>query len=242
MSFSTIYRLVFLCFFVWGEDGNAQIQRFITADVQIRNFGFDLGMGMNSSWQPDDFSESYGLRIGNIQHPKEVFVVNQALPASEPFVMDKINRAWVLRPYYARNWILSQRKSRFDIGVALQGGVHLPVAYAWPIYVWVFRSNLPFDAVEEMRYDPQVHDVQFVGGESSYTRGFKEGKLIPGIGISAALSLEWGSYRNISNTLSIGVMNDYFVQQIPLLHSINQNPQNLPALFINFAVGFGGNR
>jgi hypothetical protein len=37
-------------------------------------------------------------------------------------------------------------------------------------------------------------------------------------------------------------MNDYFVQQIPLLHSINNNPQNLPALFINFAVGFGGNR
>jgi hypothetical protein len=105
----------------------------------------------------------------------------------------------------------------------------------------VYRSNSPFDAVEEVRYDPSTQDVQFIGGESSFAKGFREGRLIPGIGVSAALSLEWGSYRNLSNTLSIGVMNDFFVQQIPLLHAINRNPQMLPALFINFAIGFGRN-
>jgi len=240
MSLSTIYRLIILCFFIQSGIGNAQRSRFVTADVQVRNFGYDFGMGLKSSWEPDANFESYGLRLGSIQHPKEVFVVNQALPASEPFVMDKINRVWVLRPYYGKDWVLSERKSRFDIGISFHGSLQLPVAYAWPIYVWVYRSNLPFDAVEEVKYNPDVHDVQYVGGESSYTRGFSEGKAIPGLGFSMAICLEWGSYRNVSNTLSIGIMNDLFVQQIPLLSSINKNPQNLPALFINFAVGIGG--
>lgn len=242
MSLSTFNRLLIVFFIAFTTGVKAQMNRFIVADLQIRNYGFDVGLGQKSNWHSNDFSETFGLRLGNIQHPKEVFVVNQSLPASEPFVMDKINRTWVVRPYYARSWNLSQRKSRFDVGISFQGGVHLPLAYAWPIYVWVYRSNLPFDAVEEMRYDPVQHDVQYIGGESSYTRGFSQGKLIPGLGLSAALSLEWGSYRNVSNTLSIGVMHDYFVQEIPLLHSLNDNPRNLPALFINFAVGFGGSQ
>ncbi len=241
MSFFATCRFfsVFTCLYFGGV--NAQVNRFLMADVQVRNFGFDLGVGLKKSWEPDLTVERYGLRVGNIQHPKEIYVVNQSLPASEPFVIDKVNRVWVLRPYYSRGIVVSERKSRFDIGITLDGSLHLPLAYAWPIYVWVYRSNLPFDAVEEVRYDPQTQDVQFIGGESSFVKGFREGRLIPGIGVSAALSLEWGSYRNLSNTLSIGIMNDFFVQQIPLLHSINRNPQMLPALFINFAIGFGHN-
>jgi hypothetical protein len=227
--------------FLYFGGVNAQINRFLMADVQVRNFGYDLGVGLKKSWEPDLTVERFGLRIGNIQHPKEIYVVNQSLPASEPFVIDKVNRVWVLRPYYGRGIVLSERKSRFDIGITLDGSLQLPLAYAWPIYVWVYRSNSPFDAVEEVRYDPSTQDVQFIGGESSFAKGFREGRLIPGIGVSAALSLEWGSYRNLSNTLSIGVMNDFFVQQIPLLHAINRNPQMLPALFINFAIGFGRN-
>ncbi len=218
---------------------NAQIVRSFVVDAQIRNYGFDAGVGIKTTWEPDQITETFGLRMGNILHPKEILVVNQTLPASEPFVMDKINRIWVFRPYYARSWMLSERRSRFDVGLSLQMGAHIPFAYAWPIYVWVYRSNLPFDAVEEVRYNPEVHDVQFIGGESSYTRGISEGKIIPGIGVSAAISMEWGNYRNISNTLSIGFMNDFFVQELPLLNAINVNPQNLPALFINFAIGFG---
>ena len=241
MSFFATCRFfsVFTCLYFGGV--NAQVNRFLMADVQVRNFGFDLGVGLKKSWEPDLTVERYGLRVGNIQHPKEIYVVNQSLPASEPFVIDKVNRVWVLRPYYGRGIVVSERKSRFDIGITLDGSLHLPLAYAWPIYVWVYRSNLPFDGVEEVRYDPQTQDVQFIGGESSFVKGFREGRLIPGIGVSAALSLEWGSYRNLSNTLSIGIMNDFFVQQIPLLHSINRNPQMLPALFINFAIGFGRN-
>ncbi len=219
---------------------NAQIARSFLADAQIRNYGFDLGVGLKTTWQPDQIAETFGLRLGNIQHPKEIWVVNQTLPASEPFVMDKVNRIWVFRPYYARSWMLSERRSRFDVGLSLHIGGHIPLAYAWPIYVWVYRSNLPFDAVEEVRYNPDIHNIQYIGGESSYARGIYEGKIIPGLGVSAAFSAEWGSYRNISNTLSIGFMNDFFVQELPLLNAINVNPQNLPALFINFAIGFGG--
>lgn len=212
---------------------------FWAADVQVRNYGFDLGFGREFQSNKENTHRYLGLRIGNIQHPKEVFVVNQSLPASEPFIMDKINRAWVVRPLVGNEWVLAPRQSRFDLGVSFVGQIGLPLAYVWPIYIYNHQSRLPFDVVEEVKYDPSIHEPNYIGGESSFFRGFSEGRMIPGLGVNCGLSVEWGSYRNLSNTLTLGIMADIFVEEIPLLHSIAYNPQFLPALFINFAVGFG---
>lgn len=66
-------------------------------DFQIRNYGYDIGFGVQRKAKKIEWKESVGLRIGSINHPKEVFVINQVLPASEPFVMDKISRVWADR-------------------------------------------------------------------------------------------------------------------------------------------------
>jgi hypothetical protein len=231
----------FLLHFLLGLFGsvNAQYTQFWEVDGQLRNFGYDFGVGKTKRFLGSDYSELYGVRMGNIQHPKEIYVVNQNLPASEPFVMDKVNRVWVLRPYYGKGIQIRDRKSRYDLGIRLDGEVSFSMAYSWPIYIWYYRSGLPFELVDEVRYKPDQQAIQLIGGESSFFKGFRQGTWLPGIGIRGAISIEWGSYKDISNTLSLGVMSDYFVQEIPLLYSLEKNPQFLPALFINFALGFG---
>jgi hypothetical protein len=70
-------------------------------------------------------------------------------------------------------------------------------------------------------------------------KGIKNGRVIPGLGLSTGFILEWGSYRSLSNALSIGFTNDLFVQKIPLLHQQRHNSFVFPHVFVNFAIGFG---
>lgn len=208
-------------------------------DFQIRNFGYDFGFGIQRPSPLEHLQKGIGLRIGSINHPKEVFVINQVLPASEPFIMDKVARVWAVKPYRSWRWAVAKHRSRFDVGVELYGAVKLPLAYSWPIYVWTQDIRRPFDGYTAVRYNPDLHPPENIGGEVSYTRGFREGQWIPGIGTTVGLSLNWGSYRNWENRLSVGYTQDLFVKELPLMHSIGRNPQFLPAVFLNFAIVFG---
>jgi len=210
-------------------------------DFQIRNYGYDIGFGVQRKAKKIDWNESVGLRLGSINHPKEVFVINQVLPASEPFVMDKISRVWAVKPYIQKSIQISKHQSRFDIGFELFGALKIPMAYSWPIYVWVQDIRQPFDSYREVKYNPTDHPPEQIGGEVSYFKGFNEGRLIPGIGANLGFSLVWGAYRNWENRLSLGFSQDLFVKELPLMHSIDRNPQYLPAVFLNFALVFGGN-
>jgi hypothetical protein len=124
------------------------------------------------------------------------------------------------------------------MGLSVFGGFQIPLVYAWPVYVWLYQGNVPFDGYSDERYDPSIHEPQYIGGNASFSRGIKDGSIIPGVGVHAGLSVEWGNYRSLSNELSFGVSTEYFVKEIPIMHSNNVNLQFYPAVFIKFAVGY----
>ncbi len=208
-------------------------------DAQIRNFGFDFGVSKTNLLKGRDWSETSGLKIGNLVDPKEVEIISQFLPGAQPFKLNKVNYAWAIKPFFSKSFHLAQRRSRLDIGCKLTGAVSLPVVYSWPIYIWYYNGTPPFDGYQDMRYDPKVHNPALIGGTTAFTKGMKQGQFIPGLGLSGAIQFDWGSYKSISNSVSLGVSLDGFVQKIPLLYTQETNRNIFPALFINFAFGFG---
>ncbi len=236
------YRLLIslCCFYFLGMGvGQSQVVNQWLIDGQIRNFGYDVGFGFKQGLKEQPQFRTLGLRIGALNSPREIYVINNTLPGSQPFKLDKINYAWTVRPYASFHHEFNQRKSRNEVALSAFGSVQLPVAYVWPIYIWLYEGNTPFDGYSDVRYNPEVHDSKFIGGTASFTRGFSGGKFIPGLGLSAGISLDWGSYRSFSNVLSVGVMTDAFVQKIPLMHTTENNAFIFPMLFVNFAFGFG---
>ena len=208
-------------------------------DAQLRNFGFDLGAAFQQGWKELPQKKTYGIRIGSLNSPKEIYVINNTLPGSQPFKIDKINYAWTIRPYINYQYDITQRTTRNEVGLSAFGSVQLPIAYSWPVYIWLYEGNSPFDGYSDVRYDPTQHDARLIGGTASFTSGIGQGKVIPGLGLSAGISLEWGSYRSLSNVLSFGIITDAFVQKIPLLHESQNNKLLFPMLFVNFAFGIG---
>ena len=216
----------------------AQIQHAYYGEVQLRNYGYDFGFYRKTSAFSQPLEKEMGFQVGSLVHPKEVFVINTGLPGSRVFKIDKINYAWVFRPKLTYSYPLAKRSSRFEMGFRVFGGIQLPIVYAWPVYVWLYQGNVPFDGYSDVRYDPSIHEPQLVGGNASFSHGIKHGQIIPGIGAHAGFSLEWGNYRNLSNELSLGVNSEYFVKEIPIMYSNNVNLQFYPAVFIKFAVGY----
>ncbi len=223
---------------IWANLG-AQKSVIWGIDAQIRNFGFDFGVLKTSHLKGEKYSKTIGLKLGNLVDPKEIELVSQMLPGAQPFKLNKVNYAWAFKPYYAHNYIITQRKSRLDVGVKLVANVSIPVVYHWPVYIWYYNGIPPFDGYKDVKYNPNIHQPNLIGGTTAFTKGLKNGSLIPGLGISTALQFDWGSYRSLSNSVSLGMATDVFVQKIPLLYTQETNRNIFPSLFINFAFGFG---
>mgnify|MGYP000913751949 CR=1 FL=1 len=236
--FPHIVRLFLVCLTSFTSLLFAQVQHSYYGEIQLRNFGYDAGFYQKSVGFNKKTQKEVGIQLGSLVHPKEVYVLNTGLPGSRIFKIDKINYAWVLKPRISYRYPLAKRSSRFEIGVSLFGGFQLPLAYSWPVYVFLYDGNVPFDGYADVRYDPDVHEPKSIGGNASFSRGIKDGKFTPGIGSHAGVSLEWGNYRNFSNELSFGLTADYFVKEIPIMHSNNVNLQFYPAVFLKFAVGY----
>jgi len=236
-------RFFTYCYLIFGIIINsylkAQFNNFVKIDAQIRNFGFDAGVGIHKTNEIDNVGFAYGVKLGPINHPKEIPVINTGLPGSSSFKLDKINYVWAFRPFIQKSIYLSKRKSRFQVAYSFDYGGSLNAAYSWPVYIWLYQGRAPFDGYANVRYNPSIHEPNLIGGASSFSRGFKEGGIIWGLGCFAAATVEWGSYRSLKNSLSLGISNDIFLQKLPLLHNESLNRFNFPALFVNFAVGFG---
>jgi len=221
--------------------GITQAQKSViwNIDAQIRNFGFDFGGYKYTQIKGENWGNQVGLKIGNLVDPKEVFVINYNLPGSQSFKLEKINYAWAIKPFYGTTYIMGQRKSRMDVGCKIFANASLPIVYSWPVYISYYQGNPPFDGYADVQYDPATQNVSLIGGTAQFTKGMGQGKFIPGIGLSAGLQIEWGSYRSLSNSMSIGFLNDIFVEKIPLLYTQTTNKNIFPAVFVNFAFGFG---
>jgi hypothetical protein len=230
-----------LCITLFALMGITQAQKSVIwgIDAQIRNFGFDFGVSKFSQLKGSNSGETFGFKIGNLTDPKEISIVSQIMPGAQPFKLDKINYSWVFKPFYGKSISLTQRKSRLEIGCKVFGNLSLPIAYSWPVFILYYNATRPFDGYNDVQYNPGIHNPKLIGGTSAFTKGFNSGKFQSGVGVSGGITFEWGSYRSISNSLSLGFSTDVFVQRIPLLYTQETNRQIFPALFVNFAFGFG---
>lgn len=228
---------------IW--DVKAQSKSIWGGAFQLRNYGFEFEVFNSRQKKEQSSGNFYKVSLGNYNDPREVYMVNPNLPGSQQFKINKINFAWAIKPTIGKFWELNSHTSRFDIGLKVFAQASLPVAYCWPVYILYYQNNPPFDTYDVVPYDPKINRVDRIGGTAPFYKGLGDGHWIPGIGMATGISMEWGSYRSISNFISVGVSEDLFLKQLPILYfdqtSLIKSSSNMsfPAIFINFAFGIG---
>lgn len=229
-----------------------QAQRLASMGMQVqgRQFGFDIGVWGISGKKSGEIQPRFwdnsrfwsGLSLGVLRDPGEIMVINDRLPGSKPFKINKISHSWMVQPQAGYLFVVSERKSRSDIGFRIKSGLSLPMAYSWPVHVWFYKPNLLSDGYIDVEYNPSIHPVNQIGGTSSWVNGVKDGKWTPGLGGQLAMEFEWGSYRYITNSFSIGINASAFIKNIPNWYDVSMNKQFFPSVFANFAVGINSQK
>jgi hypothetical protein len=207
--------------------------------------------GVSASFRHDNFFHNIGsrainhtgfyLEAGNIQHPREVAVVNTVFQNSSTYKVDKTNFAWTLRPGLLYSVMLSERADRRAIGVNITSGPGISIAYTWPVYVTILQVDaLGNEYFADVRYNPDIHKTSEIAGRAGFSRGFSQGAFTPGIAWQGGLDFQWGNYRNDVNTLTLGARVEAFPKKLPILHNNALNKSIFSAFYINFAFGLGG--
>ncbi|MDA0783516.1 MAG: hypothetical protein O2814_03105 [Bacteroidetes bacterium] len=237
--------------------GDPSLQNMIGMGVNVRHFGYDVSLWREHaivktgqqrefplantlplSIRPSSTRSFQSVSLGIIKDPREIKVMNERLPGSKPFVIEKINHSICAHIAVGKVYVISERQSRSDLGLQITVAGQIPLNYSWPLYIWLYQPAPLTDGYVPVAYDPGVHNVSLVGGNARYSAGFADGYIIPGIGASMSFSAEWGSYRNTSNRLSVGLSADKFVKNLPIWHRSEMNRNFFPALFVTFAAGF----
>ena len=206
--------------------------------------------GVSASFRHDNFYHALSSRslkhtgffveAGNIQHPREVAVVNTVFQNSSTYKVDKTNFAWTVRPGLLYSVMLSERADRRAIGVNFTSGHGISLAYTWPVYVTILQVDpAGNEYFADVRYNPDVHKTSEIAGRSGFSRGFAQGAVTPGLTWQGGLDFQWGNYRNDVNTLTLGARVEAFPKKLPILHNNALNKSIFSAFYINFAFGLG---
>lgn len=204
--------------------------------VNVRHFGWDVGL-INERPSLKRIN-TQSVWFGVMRDPREMKVINERLPGSSAFAIERITHNLSLRYRWGKSLLLSDRDARGDVGLRLNASLQLPFNYSWPTYVWLYNPAPLTDGYTAVAYDPAIHDVGLIGGTAAYGKGFSDGQLIPGLGGVVAMQAEWGSYRNVSNTLTLGFGVDRYAKKLPMWYRTEMNRNFFPSVFVTFAVGF----
>ncbi len=209
--------------------------------LQIRHFGYDIGIVNQKNFQTTRFIMPYkwtALWFGLMKDPREVRVLNERLPASRLFVIEKVSHTLCSRLQFGRIIPIGDRKSQSEIALQLNTSLQIPMAYSWPMAVWLYQPAAFGDRYAAVAYNPAVHDVNLIGGNAPFTKNIGKGNFFPGLGFTLSLQAEWGNYKNITNTLSVGISCDQFAKKLPIWYRNEMNRNFFPAVFVNFVMGF----
>jgi hypothetical protein len=222
---------------------SAQNDRMFAAGPGINGFGLAASLKL---YKPvDNVSQltkgDLLFELGNIQSRREVALINNALQSSGVYKFNKINYAWTLRSYYMFRKNIFPRPDRKSIALNAVGGVGLPIAYTWPVYILLYNNNTPGETFSEVRYDPSVHPQNLIGGRAPFTRGLSQGKFTPGLGLNTGLEFSWGNFRNDVKSVTMGVRLEGYARKLPIMYAATDSSLNrslYSMFYLTFAFGF----
>lgn len=188
--------------------------------LHSQGFGAILRRSKNKTYMRKRVIE---LEAVSMEHPKEIRSSNPWYDNTRAYSYGELSQVVVTRLGYGRHNVMY---ARFDKGVEVRylyiGG--LSVAWAKPIYLEIGYPSIPYQYIATERYDPERHFVDNIFGRASDLKGIDEMRLYPGIYGRFGFSFDYAKQQKNISTIETGVIIDYYVQDIPMMAKIENDP------------------
>lgn len=179
------------------------------------------------------------IEMVEMQDPKQIRIINPYFTNAKSYHYGKLNSVFILRGSYGNHKQLNRKPywGGVELRLFYMGGVSLGLAK--PVYLYILNITAPGDFVYTTtleKYDPDRHSVDDIFGRASFTKGFNEIGLYPGLHIKAGLDFDYASYRNKLKSLELGAMLDIFPRPLPIM-AFNDPNYFFFTFYLNFNFG-----
>ncbi len=172
---------------------------------------------------------------------KEIRVVNPYFSNAKSYVYGKLNNLFILRGGFGFQHLIATKpywggiELRYfytgGVSIGLAKPVYLNIINLVPISPYYYEYKLSTE-----KYDPEEHFTDNIYGRASFTKGFNEIKIYPGIYGKVGFSFNFGTYNTAIKNLELGAMIDIFPNPVPLM-AYNDKEYFFLTLFISISFG-----
>lgn len=169
-----------------------------------------------------------------VRHPKEYKSVVAVDFYTRRFVYGKENLFWELKGQIGNQHEIFRKYDFSSISIKMHYTGGLSLGFRKPIYYEIYSYNGVGDitSIEESRFDPSVHLYNY-GGTASFTKGFDELKVVPGLTANAGFSFEYSEREPLIHALETGLGFTVYPTNIRIMASDESN-----FFFFNLYVGY----
>ena len=172
---------------------------------------------------------TYGIELVNVKHPQEVRYTSSFTGNS--YIYGKSNYLYSIRLQYGRDFVLFKKANQQ--GVQINGVVAAgpTIGLVAPYYIELGNGQrVPYDA------ENPLHIRDNIIGTGGFLQGIGESEVKFGVNVKAALSFEFGTFKNSISGFEAGFMVEAFTEEIILVPAA-ENRAVFPSAFISLIYG-----
>ena len=172
--------------------------------------------------------QSFGLELVNVKHPQEVRYTSFT---GNSYIFGKANYLYSIRLQYGRDFVLFKKASQQGVqinGILAAGPT---IGLVAPYYIELANGlRVPYDV------NNPFHEQTNIVGSGGFLQGIGESEVKFGINLKAALSFEFGTFKNSISGFEAGFMLEGFTDEIILVPAA-ENRALFPTAFITLIYG-----
>jgi hypothetical protein len=172
-----------------------------------------------------------------MKSPKQVRIINPYYTNAKSFVYGKLNAVFLLRGTFGYHKQLNRKPywGGVELRLLYMGGVSLGLAK--PIYLLILsQPSADIITYSEEKFDPVKHSIDDIFGRASFTKGFDEIGVYPGLHAKVGLDFDYAAYRTKVQSLEVGAMIDVFPRPVPIM-AFNDPHYYFLTFYLSFSFG-----
>jgi hypothetical protein len=155
-----------------------------------------------------------------------------------PYIFGKRNNFYYLKGGVGRQLLIGGKSNKNGVAVSGIYGGGISLGYLKPYYLNV--QDATTGITRDIKYSDSTAaeflDPFAITGASGFTKGFGQGKIVPGAYARLAMRFDYGRYNEFLSALEVGINAEYYSQEMPIMID---NPEK--QFFFNgyIAIEFG---
>jgi hypothetical protein len=205
--------------FIWGINKN-------TRGGLIGGLVFKYSTAINSR-----VYQTFGLELMNVKHPQER---RQPTITGNTYIYGKQNYLYAIRGQYGRDIILYYKAPQQGVQINANFAIGPTLGLEAPYYIEYLVGN---NQIIKEPYEPMRHpDAGNILGTGDIFQGITQSKIVPGLNAKAALSFEFGTFKNNVTGIEAGFLGEIYSRNINLI-PMARNTNIFPTAFLTLYYG-----